>query len=64
MRLQYLLPHQFKTAIDEGWPLLVPTGCIEYHGPHMALGLDTIVVAQENAQELLLYFNADGARIA
>ena len=44
MQLQYLLPHQLKQALDEGWPLLVPTGCIEYHGPHMALGLDTIIV--------------------
>lgn len=44
MLLQHLLPHQLKTAIDEGWPLLVPTGCIEYHGPHAALGLDTIIV--------------------
>jgi len=32
-----------ERAVSEGWPLLVPTGCIEYHGPHMALGLDTIV---------------------
>ena len=32
--------------IDEGWPLLVPTGCIEYHGPHLALGLDTLVVEE------------------
>jgi creatinine amidohydrolase len=46
MRLQHLLPHQLKTAIDGGWPLLVPTGCIEYHGPHMALGLDTLVVEE------------------
>jgi len=46
MHLQYLLPHQLKTAIDEGWPLLVPTGCIEYHGPHAALGLDTILVEE------------------
>ncbi len=46
MNLQHLLPHQFKTAVDEGWPLLVPTGCIEYHGPHMALGLDTILVEE------------------
>jgi creatinine amidohydrolase len=46
MRLQYLLPHQLKVAIDEGWPLLVPTGCIEYHGPHNALGLDTIIVEE------------------
>ncbi len=46
MRLQYLLPHQFQTAIDEGWPLLVPSGCIEYHGPHLALGLDTLIVEE------------------
>lgn len=46
MHLQHLLPHQFRQAIDEGWPLLVPTGCIEYHGPHMALGLDTILVEE------------------
>ncbi|MCL7453947.1 MAG: creatininase family protein [Anaerolineae bacterium] len=46
MRLQHLLPHQLRTAVGEGWPLLVPTGCIEYHGPHMALGLDTILVEE------------------
>jgi creatinine amidohydrolase len=46
MRLQHLLPHQLKKAIEEGWPLLVPSGCIEYHGPHMALGLDTIIVEE------------------
>ena len=46
MRLQHLLPHQLKKAIDQGWPLLVPTGCIEYHGPHQALGLDTIIVEE------------------
>ena len=44
MRLQHLLPDQFKKAINEGWPLLVPAGCIEYHGPHLALGLDTLIV--------------------
>jgi creatinine amidohydrolase len=44
MRLQHLLPNQFKKAINEGWPLLVPAGCIEYHGPHLALGLDTLIV--------------------
>jgi creatinine amidohydrolase len=46
MKLQNVLPHQLRTAIDDGWPLLVPTGCIEYHGPHMALGLDTIIVEE------------------
>jgi creatinine amidohydrolase len=44
MRLQYALPHQFRLAIEEKWPLLVPSGCIEYHGPHQALGLDTLLV--------------------
>lgn len=46
MKLQHTLPHQLKQALDEGWPLLVPTGCIEYHGPHMALGLDTLLVEE------------------
>lgn len=46
MRLQHLLPHQLKKAIDEGWPLLVPTGCVEFHGPHLALGLDTLIVEE------------------
>jgi creatinine amidohydrolase len=46
MRLQFALPHQFRRAIEEKWPLLVPTGCIEYHGPHQALGLDTLLVEE------------------
>lgn len=46
MHLQHLLPYQLKQAIDKAWPLLVPTGCIEYHGPHLALGLDTILVEE------------------
>ena len=49
MRLQHLLPGQLRQAIDEGWPLLVPTGCVEYHGPHLPLGTDTLIV-----EELLL----------
>ena len=46
MKLHHLLPHQLKQAIDEKWPLLVPVGCIEYHGPHQALGLDTLLVEE------------------
>lgn len=44
MRLHQLLPHQLHHAIEEGWPLLVPTGCVEYHGPHLPLGTDTLIV--------------------
>lgn len=46
MRLQHALPHQLKQAVEQGWPLLVPTGCIEYHGPHLAIGLDTLLVEE------------------
>lgn len=49
MRLHLLLPHQLRQAISEGWPLLVPTGCVEYHGPHLPSGVDTMIV-----EELLL----------
>ena len=44
MNLQHTLPHQLETALDAGWPLLVPSGCIEYHGPHLPLGVDTLIV--------------------
>ncbi|MBX7236595.1 MAG: creatininase family protein [Caldilineales bacterium] len=46
MHLHRLLPHQFRQAIDEKWPLLAPTGCIEYHGPHLPLGVDTMIVEE------------------
>ena len=43
MELAKALPHQFEIAIEQKWPLLVPTGCVEYHGPHMPLGSDTLI---------------------
>jgi creatinine amidohydrolase len=46
MRLHHTLPHQLQEAIAKGWPLLIPTGCIEYHGPQQAIGLDTILVEE------------------
>jgi creatinine amidohydrolase/Fe(II)-dependent formamide hydrolase-like protein len=44
VNLQDALPQQLKKAIDEKWPLLVPAGCVEYHGPHLPLGVDTFIV--------------------
>ncbi len=44
MHLKHMRPDQFKHAVACGWPLLVPAGCIEVHGPHMALGHDTLIV--------------------
>ena len=44
MRYEMMLPHQLRTAIDENWPVVLPLGVLEYHGEHLALGLDTLVV--------------------
>lgn len=44
MYLKHMRPHQLHEAVEQEWPLLVPAGCIECHGPHMAIGHDTIIV--------------------
>lgn len=46
VNLQDVLPHQVKKAIDEQWPLLVPAGTVEYHGPHLPFGVDTFIVEE------------------
>jgi creatinine amidohydrolase/Fe(II)-dependent formamide hydrolase-like protein len=46
MNLSETLPHQLQAALNGRWPLLVPAGCIEYHGPHLPLGVDTIIVQE------------------
>ena len=43
MILKHMLPDQLQRAIAARWPLLVPAGCVECHGSHAALGLDTLV---------------------
>jgi creatinine amidohydrolase/Fe(II)-dependent formamide hydrolase-like protein len=44
MRYEMMLPHQIRTAIDENWPVVLPLGVLEYHGEHMAVGMDTLAV--------------------
>ena len=39
-----MLPHQIRTAIDRRWPVVLPLGVLEYHGEHMAVGMDTLAV--------------------
>ena len=39
-------PYQLTEAVAANQPLLVPAGCIETHGPHMAIGHDTIIVEE------------------
>lgn len=44
MFLKRMRPYQLHHAVAQQLPLLVPAGCIECHGPHMAIGHDTIIV--------------------
>ena len=46
MYLKHMRPHQLREAVERCDPLLVPAGCIETHGPHMAIGHDTIIVEE------------------
>lgn len=59
MRYEMMLPHQIRNAIDNNWPVVLPLGVLEYHGEHLAVGLDTLVVARlledlEKETELVL----------
>ena len=44
MRYEMMLPHQIRAAIEERWPVVLPLGVLEYHGEHMAVGMDTLAV--------------------
>jgi creatinine amidohydrolase len=44
MRYEMMLPHHIRTAIAENWPVVLPLGVLEYHGEHMAVGMDTLAV--------------------
>lgn len=46
MRYEMMLPHQIRTAIKKNWPVVLPLGVLEYHGEHLAVGLDTLVVTK------------------
>ena len=44
MRYELMLPHQIRKAIEGNWPVVLPLGVLEYHGEHMAVGMDTLAV--------------------
>jgi creatinine amidohydrolase len=46
MRFEKMLPYQIRTAIAERWPVVLPLGVLEYHGEHMAVGMDTLAVVK------------------
>ena len=44
MRYEKMLPHQIRAAIAANTPVVLPLGVLEYHGEHMAVGMDTLAV--------------------
>jgi creatinine amidohydrolase len=46
MRYEVMLPHQIRTAIEQNLPVVLPLGVLEYHGEHMAVGMDTLAVVR------------------
>lgn len=44
MRYELMLPHELRRAIAGNWPVALPVGVLEYHGEHLALGMDTLAV--------------------
>lgn len=46
MRFELMLPHQIRHAIEQNWPVVMQLGVLEYHGEHMAVGMDTLAVTR------------------
>lgn len=46
MRFEMMLPHQIRAAIAANTPVVLPLGVMEYHGEHMAVGMDTLAVTR------------------
>jgi creatinine amidohydrolase len=46
MRFELMLPYQIKEAITKKIPIVLPIGVMEYHGEHMAVGMDSLAVTK------------------
>ena len=46
MRLEYMRGGELRQAVADRLPLVIPAGTIEYHGEHLGLGCDTLVVVR------------------
>ena len=46
MRYELMRPEQVRQAIREAWPVVLPVGVLEYHGEHLPLGMDGLVVTE------------------
>ena len=43
MRLEYMMTADVQEAKEKNLPVILPIGTIEWHGPHCALGCDTMI---------------------
>jgi creatinine amidohydrolase len=46
VRYELMLPHQIRRAIKARMPVILPLGVLEYHGEHLAVGMDTLAVTR------------------
>lgn len=46
MRYELMLPHQIRAAIAANVPAVLPLGVQEYHGEHLAVGMDMLAVTR------------------
>ncbi len=46
MRYELMLPGAIRRAIAQNTPVVLPIGVLEYHGEHLGVGLDTLVVVR------------------
>lgn len=44
MRYEMMFPDQLRKAIDQSWPVVLPTGVLEYHAGHCVFGVDTLLI--------------------
>lgn len=60
MKFEFAFPKEAERAKREKWPLIIPIGTIEYHGPHCAFGCDTLIVQglferMEKERDIVIY---------
>ena len=46
LRFELMFPHQIRAAIAGNWPVVLPLGVLEYHGEHLAVGMDTLAAVK------------------
>ncbi|MDA0337224.1 MAG: creatininase family protein [bacterium] len=45
MILTHMRPEQVQDAVRRDVPVLMAAGCVEYHGPHLPIGTDTLIAS-------------------